>query len=306
MGGENSTVAESMRRQVNQFYDTNMDENQTDDWIKLLLYTTCQNKELLSKILARTRTLNTPQDVIDFVDAEELGKLNADRLLGGKATAARMQGKKIICFICQKPGHIKSECKVDKAKLFCKYCKQKGVHNTNNKCPEFKKKGQDKKEDSNKKNDRRNHRNKVRTVKGKEDDDDPPEDEEEGDSDSGSSVSFIGSRVQWWPTDNGSEADSEEELESSQEPEVFFLESEYESENGSSESGYYTPPNSPEGNSEDLITDDNDSRISEDEYLDQIPAMPALSSDTEPDLDSDDDDDIFDDDDDVPWTNNLL
>merc|ERR1712112_735793 len=182
--GENSTVAESMRRQVNQFYDTNMDENETDDWIKLLLYTTCQDKELLSKILARTRTLNTPQDVIDFVDAEELGKLNADRLLGGKATVARVNGKKIVCFTCQKPGHIKSECRVDKAKLFCTHCRQKGVHNTNNRCPEFKKKPQEKKDDSNKKNERRK-KNKARTVKGGKEDEpeDPPDNEDEEDSD---------------------------------------------------------------------------------------------------------------------------
>merc|ERR1712121_486568 len=197
---------------------------------------------------------------------------------------------------------IKSECRVDKAKLFCTHCRQKGVHNTNNKCPEFKKKPQDKKDDSNRKNDRKK-KNKVRTAKGGKEDEpeDPPVNEDEEDSDSGASVTFVGSRVQWWPTNNGSEADSED---SSQE--VFFLESEYESEDGSSESGYYTPPNSPEGNSEDLITDDNDSRISEDEYLDQMPAMPALSSDTEPDSDSDDDDDIFDDDNTVPWTTNLL
>ena len=110
-----------MRRQVNQFYDTNMEENGVEDWLKLLLYTTCQDKELLSKILAKTRTLNTAQEVIDFVDAEECGKLNADRLLGGKGIVARAQGKKIICFICQKPGHIKSECKVYKSKLFCTY-----------------------------------------------------------------------------------------------------------------------------------------------------------------------------------------
>ena len=147
-----------------------------------------------------------------------------------KNVVARVQGKKIVCFICQKPGHIKSECKVDKSKLFCTHCKQKGVHNTNNKCPEFKKKNQDKKDDSNKKGDKRNRRNKVQTVKNKEDDEDPPEDEEEGDSDSGSSLSFVGSRVQWWPVGSGSETDSEDELESSQEPDVFFLESEYESD----------------------------------------------------------------------------
>merc|ERR1711867_303881 len=64
-----------------------------------------------------------------------------------------------------------------------------------------------------------------------------------------------------------------------------------------------TPPNSPEDQNEDLLTDDNDSRISDDEYMNH---MPALSSDTEPDSDSDNDDDSFDDDDDdVPWTVNL-
>ena len=51
-----------------------------------------------------------------------------------------------------------------------------------------------------------------------------------------------------------------------------------------------------------MLTDDNNSWISEDEYLN----LPALSSDTEPDSDSDNDDDSSDnDDDDVPWTNNL-
>ena len=89
--------------------------------------------------MAKARTLKTAHEVIEFVDAEECGKLNADRLLGGKGIVARAQGKNIRCFICQKPGHIKSECKVDKLKLFCQHCKQKGVHNTNNKCPEFKK-----------------------------------------------------------------------------------------------------------------------------------------------------------------------
>ena len=86
--GEGSSVAESMRRQINQFYDTNMEENGVEDWLKLLLYTTCQDKELLSKILTQARTLTTAHEVIEFVDAEECGKLNADRLLGGKNTVA--------------------------------------------------------------------------------------------------------------------------------------------------------------------------------------------------------------------------
>ena len=71
-----------------QFYDTNMENNTTEDWLKLLLYTTCQDKELLSKVLARARTLETAQNVIDYVEAEECGRVNTERLLGGKAIAA--------------------------------------------------------------------------------------------------------------------------------------------------------------------------------------------------------------------------
>ena len=67
--GNGSSVAESMRRQVCQFYDTNMEKNEDEDWLKLLLYMTCQDKELLSKILARARTLKTAHDVIDYVEA---------------------------------------------------------------------------------------------------------------------------------------------------------------------------------------------------------------------------------------------
>merc|ERR1711895_254849 len=89
---DSSTVAESMRRQVCQFYDTNMEENTVEDWLKLLLYTTCQDKELLAKVLVKARTLDTAQNVIDFIDAEECGKLNAERLLGGKAIAAVVRG----------------------------------------------------------------------------------------------------------------------------------------------------------------------------------------------------------------------
>merc|ERR1712208_127288 len=81
---DGSTVAESMRRQVCNFYDSNMEENTPEDWLKLLLYTTCTDKEILTKVLAKTHNLETPQNIIDFVYAEECGKLNANCLLGGK------------------------------------------------------------------------------------------------------------------------------------------------------------------------------------------------------------------------------
>ena len=74
---------------------------------------------------------------------------------------------------------------------------------------------------------------------------------------------------------SGSEADSEEELESSNDADVFFLDSEYETDDDSSEqeSGYYTPPNSPQEQDENsLLTDDNDSLISEDRNTNFMPA----------------------------------
>merc|ERR1711867_104727 len=49
---EGSTVAESMRRQIMAFYDSNMDANSPEDWLKLLLYATCTDKDILTKILA--------------------------------------------------------------------------------------------------------------------------------------------------------------------------------------------------------------------------------------------------------------
>ena len=126
-----------------------MEENTIEDWLKLLLYTTCQDKELLAKVLAKARTLDTAQNVIDFVDAEECGKLKADRLLGGKAIAAVVRGpngeisdKVPKCYICQKQGHWKQDCMADKSKLYCQHCKTK-KHNTNKFCSVYRKKNKE-------------------------------------------------------------------------------------------------------------------------------------------------------------------
>merc|ERR1711867_123197 len=218
-----------------------MEENTIEDWLKLLLYTTCQDKELLSKVLAQAWTLETAQNVIDYVEAEECGRVNTERLLGGKAIAAVVRGQNgdagdrvPKCHICQKQGHYKQECTVDKSKLYCQHCKKK-THHTNKFCPVFKRKNKDKtKEGNNKPGDKK--KAKARAVKetGKEEDED---------EDSDTTPLFV-SRLQWWPLE---ETDSEGELDTSNEPEVLFLDSEFETEDNSSEneSGYFTPPTSP-------------------------------------------------------------
>merc|ERR1712112_189235 len=86
---DGSTVTESMSRQVCAFYDSNMEGNTPEDWLKLLLYATCTDKEILTKILTKTRDLDTPHQIIDFVDAEECGKNNANRLLGCNIFASK-------------------------------------------------------------------------------------------------------------------------------------------------------------------------------------------------------------------------
>ena len=133
------------------FYDSNMDGNSPQDWLKLLLYATCTDKEILTKILAKTRDLDTPHQIIDYVDAEECGKNNDRRLLEGKAVAARVGfqgggnngGRTPKCFTCQALGHSKSECTVDPSTLWCDHCKTR-KHNTYRACPKNKNRKQPK------------------------------------------------------------------------------------------------------------------------------------------------------------------
>ena len=286
-----------MRRQVCQFYDTNMEKNKVEDWIKLLLYTTCQDKEILGKVLAKTRILHTAHDVIDYVEAEECGRENAARLLGGKDIAARMRGQQggsggggVRCYACQSPGHSKPECTVEKSKLWCQYCKKRGIHNTNRFCRAFKN-GSDEKDKTEKgktdpKDVKKKRVNKARTVNNTEKEE-TPEDEEDEDSDS---VPFILSRIQWFPLEEAdSEGDSEGEFETSNDTDVFFLDSEFETEDNSSEdeSGYYTPPNTPEEEDEiSLLTEDEDENplLTEDE---EVSPRSAEEAGEESDLEDD-------------------
>ena len=125
----------------------------------------------------------------------------------------------------------------------------------------YRKKNKDKtKEGNNKPNDKKKAKAQAVKETGKEDEEQDEEDEDE-DSDS---VPLFGCRLQWWPL---GETDTEGELDTSSEPEVFFLDSEVETEDDSSEneSGYFTPPNSPEG-IPSLTEDEDDSLMSEENW----------------------------------------
>ena len=177
------------------FYDSNMDGNSPQDWLKLLLYATCTDKDILTKILTKTRDLDTPHQIIDYVDAEECGKNNAKRLLEGKAIAARVGlegggtgGRAPKCFLCQAIGHSKSECTVDPGKLWCDHCKTR-KHNTYRACPKNKNKPKQPKD--NPKDTKKDTKipklkpkgGKIRTVKNDEQNDEVPEGEDDEDDD---------------------------------------------------------------------------------------------------------------------------
>ena len=225
----------------------------------------------------------------------------------GKAIAAVVRGQQgdtgnsgAKCFICQKQGHTKQECMVEKSKLYCQHCKKRGNHNTNRFCQAFKPENKDKtKKGNNKPGDKK--KAKARTVKETEKEEEELEEDDE-DEDSDSTPLFV-SRIQWWPLE---ETDSEGELDTSNEPEVFFLDSEFETEDDSSEneSGYFTPPNSPAEEGIPLLTEDEDDPLMSEEDL-----GPPLLSDSEPDSESESEGDSEDDDDDIPvhhYLNNIL
>merc|ERR1712030_192046 len=90
------------------------------------------------------------------------------------------------CHTCQGTGHSKEQCTVSKDKLYCKNCKKKGLHNTNNYCRRQLDKA--KKNKNEKKDERSNstERKKTNTAKKSSDRDPTPvrttEDDDLGDS----------------------------------------------------------------------------------------------------------------------------
>ena len=119
--------------------------------------------------------------------------------------------------------------------MYCQYCKKRGIHNTNCFCKAFKGKSDNKEKTGKGKEtpvDKKKKGNKARSVKDVQKEE-TPEEEEDDNSDS---PPFIISRIQWWPLDEAdSEGDSEDVLETSTDTDVFFIDSEFETEDDSSE-----------------------------------------------------------------------
>ncbi len=190
---------------------------------------------------------------------------------------------------------------MDPNTLWCEHCKTK-KHNTYRACPKNKNRKQPKETPKDKK-DPKNPKvpprkgGHARTVKQDEQNDGVPEDEDDEDDDL-SALDLYGLRLKFWPFGDGTDDD----LESSSESEVFYLD-EDDTDSSGGESGYFTPPNSPAEilSVEDLMTDDEDEHLhppllsdSEDEE-DEPLHLPLLSdsepSDDEEDEGSDDEDD---------------
>ena len=144
-------------------------------------------------------------------------------------------------------------------------------------------------------------RGQARTVKKTGEDDEEPEEEDDEDDDT-DDLLLYGCRLKWWPLGD----DTDEDLDTSSEPEVFYLDSEDETEDSSgNESGYFTPPNSP---AEELLVEDFMTEDKEEPIMSEEDLTPPLLLDSEP-SDSEDDEDSEDDDIDIPinqYLNNTL
>ena len=53
-----------------------MDKNSPEDWLKLLLMSTGEDKYIMCKLFAKSREIDTHINVLDTVIAEESGKAN--------------------------------------------------------------------------------------------------------------------------------------------------------------------------------------------------------------------------------------
>ena len=119
-----------------------------------------------------------------------------------------------------------------------------------------------------------------------------PEGEDDEDDDS-SDLVLYGLRLKWWPYGDRAHND----LESSSEPEMFYLDSVNESEDSSgNESGYSTPPFTPaaapaeELLGEDFMTKDEDEPIKSDDNIHPPLLSDSEHSDSEENVDSENDD----------------
>merc|ERR1712237_21476 len=170
-------------------------------------------------------------------------------------------------------------------------------HNTYKFCPKNKNKNKPKENPKDKKDTKdpklkTRKRGQARTVKetGQENEETEGEDDEDDDT---SDLLLYGLRLKWWPL--GDETD--DNLDSSSEPEVFYLDSEDEPEDSSgNESGYFTPPFTPAAAPaeellvEDFMTEDEDEPIMSDENIYPPLLSDSKHSDSEENVDSKDGD----------------
>ena len=56
-----------MCHQMQAFYDTGMDKNTTEDWLKLLLMSKGEDKDIMCKLFAKSRDIKTTAKFIHLV-----------------------------------------------------------------------------------------------------------------------------------------------------------------------------------------------------------------------------------------------
>ena len=102
---------------------------------KVFLLNTIMTDSMMVKVNEKLEETDDWSDVKDHIitvdRAEALAKNYLNQPRGRRhETGALVQGKKTQCLACGRRNHAMAECKIDKARLQCSYCKSKGSHMT--------------------------------------------------------------------------------------------------------------------------------------------------------------------------------
>jgi len=112
--------------------------NANSDKIECLLVLRSLSDETILKELHKDIAKYTvsPKILMEAITALDRSAQTLDHQLNGPEKSRRMNNGQggARCHTCQGTGHSKEQCTVSKDKLYCKNCRKKGLHNTNNYC----------------------------------------------------------------------------------------------------------------------------------------------------------------------------
>ena len=112
--------------------EADIDHMSPDEFKAVLIISSCNNQELLGKLLEVDKDRPAVDELDKVINSYEARKLVRDNL---SATTGKHQSRRtpadtssMTCYVCAKTGHMARDCKFPKNKLWCSVCKSK-THN---------------------------------------------------------------------------------------------------------------------------------------------------------------------------------